>query len=305
MMIKYKIITLVGMATLFTTVGNVAPNGNPTIPGGVTQFFIADFPPMPGNYAQFTSSYTTADSAVDQNGDKKSDIDLTVKAQTLRLMTIWNKKLLGADIVASEMIGTYVDLENTIYTPYKNIEIADSGLADVLIEPLILQWNKGDRKEWKFVAGGGIVVPIGSYSKSHKANVATHYYSLAPRFAAKYQTQSGIEIGLSPMFNFNWENEDSNYRTGNELTLDYVINLKRNNWRYGITGFYYTQFEDDKQDDKTIANSKSEAFAVGPAIQYQFMNGKGPLVSANWMKEIYSRNRSESDTFMMSVAVKF
>mgnify|MGYP000933798806 FL=1 len=107
------------------------------------------------------------------------------------------------------------------------------------------------------------------------------------------------------MFNFNWKNEDTDYRTGNELTIDYVLNLKRNSWRYGLTGFYYIQLESDEQNGNSIANSKSEGFAVGPAIQYQFMNGKGPLVSANWMKDIYSRNRSESDTFMMSLAVKF
>lgn len=304
-MIKHTGIGLIGLAILLTNIANAAPNGTPTIPGGVTQFFIADFPPIPGNYAQFTSSYSTADRAVDHNGDKSGEIDLKVKAQTLRLMTIWDKKILGADVVASEIIGTYVDLDNTIFTPYADIKLSDSGLADVLIEPLILQWNRGDRKQWKFVSGAGVVVPVGSYSKKAKANVSAHHYSFAPRFAAKYKTKSDIEIGVSPMLNFNWKNEDTGYRTGNELTIDYVLNLKRNSWRYGLTGFYYIQLENDEQNGNSIANSKSEGFAVGPAVQYQFMNGKGPLVSANWMKDVYSRNRSESDTFMMSVAVKF
>ena len=52
-MIKHTGIGLIGLAILLTNIANAAPNGTPTIPGGVTQFFIADFPPIPGNYAQF------------------------------------------------------------------------------------------------------------------------------------------------------------------------------------------------------------------------------------------------------------
>lgn len=136
-----------------------APNGNPTLPGGTTQFFIAEFPPVTGNYLQIISSYSTADQFNDQSGNKKYDQDLKVAAQTLRLTTTWDKKILGSDITISEIIGTYVDLKNQIDTPYGDVKLNDDGLSDVLFEPLILQWNRGQQKQWQMVAGLGFVLP--------------------------------------------------------------------------------------------------------------------------------------------------
>lgn len=281
-----------------------APNGNPTLTGGTTQFFIAEFPLVPGNYLQFTSNYTTADHSNDHKGDKDTEQDLKIAAQTLRLTASWEKKLFGSDATITEIIGTYVDMNNEIYTPYGSIELNDSGLADVLFEPLILQWNRGERKQWQMVAGLGLVLPIGNYRKS-RVNVAAHYFSIAPRFAVKYKFSNGFEAAVSPLFNFNWENQDTDYKTGTELTIDYLLAYHKNNWRFGATGYYYTQLENDESFGQEVANSKTKAFSVGPAVQYHFMNGRGPLMSASWIKDIEAENKTDSETFWFTVAVKF
>lgn len=302
---KYPPIIAIASLSLVIASGQIlaAPNGNPTLPGGTTQFFIAEFPPITGNYLQIISSYSKADQFNDQNGDKKYDQDLKVAAQTLRLTTTWDKKILGSDITISEIIGTYVDLNNQIHTPYGDVKLNDDGLADVLFEPLILQWNKGQQKQWQMVAGLGFVLPIGTYSKSHDVNVAGHYFSIAPRVALKYKFENGLEAAISPMVNFNWKNSDSNYKTGNELTIDYLLAYHSNNWRFGATGYYYTQLENDELDGQEIKDSKTKSFSIGPAIQYQFMNGKGPLVSASWIKDVESENKAEGQTFWLSAAI--
>jgi hypothetical protein len=163
-----------------TQQGFAAPNGNPTLPGGTTQFFIAEFPPVTGNYLQVISSYSTADQANDHKGDKAYDQDMETFAQTLRFTTTWDKSILGSDITISEIIGTYVDFKTDIHTPYGNIGLNDDGLTDILFEPLILQWNRGENKQLQMVAGLGFVLPVGTYSKSHDVNVSGNYFSLAP-----------------------------------------------------------------------------------------------------------------------------
>lgn len=197
-----------GLAFSFIAQVHAAPNGNFTLLGGTTQFLIAEFPPEPGNYLQFTSSYTTASISNDEHGNA-SDIDLKVGSQTLRFMTVWDISLLDADITASDLIGTYVDFNNRIQTGYGEIEMNDDGLADVLFEPLILQWSKGRNKQLQMITGLGFVLPIGSYSKAHDFNVAGHYFSIAPHLAAKYKFKNGLELGVSPLVNINWENQDA------------------------------------------------------------------------------------------------
>lgn len=309
MNVKFKKIQLIAITSLslFAISGKclAAPNGNPTLPGGTTQFFIAEFPPMAGNYLQVISSYSTADQSNDRDGNKKYDQDLKVAAQTLRFTTTWDKKILGSDITVSEFIGTYVDLDNKIHTPYGDVPLNDDGLSDILFEPLILQWNKGERKQWQMVAGLGFVLPVGTYSKKNDVNVAGHYFSVAPRVAIKYKFENGIEAAISPMVNFNWENKDTNYKTGNELTVDYLLAYHKDNWRFGATGYYYTQLENDELNNQEIENSKTQGFAIGPGAQYHFMSGKGPLVSASWIKDIEAKNKSEGETFWLSAAIKF
>lgn len=304
---KYsKAIAIASLSLLVTTQNSfAAPNGNPTLPGGTTQFFIAEFPPVTGNYLQLISSYSTADQFNNQHGDKVYDQNMDTFAQTLRFTTTWDKKILGSDITISEIIGTYVDFKTDIHTPYGNIGLNDDGLTDILFEPLILQWNKGKDKQLQMVAGLGFILPVGTYSKSHGVNVSGHYFSIAPRVAAKYKFQNGIEAAVSPMVNINWENKDTNYKTGDEVTVDYLLAYHKNSWRVGVTGYYYNQLEDDELDGQSIANSKTEALAIGPAFQYQFMNGRGPLVSASWIKDIESKNKSEAETFWLSAAIKY
>lgn len=304
---KYsQAIAIASLSLLATTQNSLAaPNGNPTLPGGTTQFFIAEFPPVTGNYLQVISSYSTADQFNDHKGDKAYDQDMETFAQTLRFTTTWDKSILGSDITISEIIGTYVDFKTDIHTPYGNIGLNDDGLTDILFEPLILQWNRGENKQLQMVAGLGFVLPVGTYSKSHDVNVSGHYFSLAPRVAVKYKFENGMEAAVSPMVNINWENNDTNYKTGDEVTVDYLLAYHKNNWRMGVTGYYYNQLEEDERDGQSIANSKTEALAIGPAFQYQFMNGKGPLVSASWIKDVESKNKSEAETFWLSAAIKY
>jgi hypothetical protein len=293
------------LASAVTQQTVAAPNGNMTLPGATTQFNVAEFPLIAGNFLQITSNYSTAKQFNDHNGDKSYSQDKRSAAQTLKLTTTWQHKLLGSDVTASEIIGTYVNLKNDIHTPVGTVALNDDGLSEVQFNPLILQWNYGQRGQWHVVAGLGFVLPVGNYNKTDPVNVAGNYFSFSPRFALKYIFQNGFEAAVSPMLNFNWKNEETDSKTGNEINIDYIVAYHYQQWRWGATGYFYRQFANDEQDGVEIAHSKTEAFSIGPALQYHMMNGRGPLLSASWVKDIEAKNKSKGETFWLSVGVKY
>lgn len=296
---------LLAASAMLPAISQAAEHGNSTYAPGSAQYFIADFPPQPGNYLQLLSFYSESKQLNDHKGDeiKGTDLDLSVFAQTLRLITVWDSHLFGADVVSSELIGTFVNVDNSFNTPYGRLSDKDNGLADVIFGPLILQWNLGEKKNWQTVAALNLALPIGSYSNGATLNVSNNRFAIQPVFGLRYKNENGLDIGVSPRVSFNWENEDTNYKTGTEFFLDYMAGYKVGQWEPAIVGYYSTQFENDKQNDVEIANSKTEGFAIGPAIQYQFKNGA--LISASWQKDIVAKNKSKGDGFYLSAAIKY
>lgn len=282
-----------------------AENGNMTYPAGASQYFIADFPLQSGNYLQLISNYTQSEQLNDTHGDKTPglDFDMKVKAQTARFITVWDKKILGADVFASELILPYVDVDMSLNTAYGQAKMADDGLGDVTFSPVVLQWNLGAKNNFQTVAGLSMVLPVGSYSEGANLNISNHRFALQPTFGLKYKKDNGFEIGASPRISFNWENQATNYKTGTELIIDYMAAYKVGQWKPGVAGYYYTQFQDDEQNGQTVANSKSRGFAIGPALQYQFK--VGALLSASWQKDVMVKNKSENDNFWLSLAIKY
>lgn len=299
---------LFGVLTASTLFGNqvyAAENGNSTYAPGSAQYFIADFPQQPGNYLQALSYHLSSEQLNDHKGDevKGADLDLSIYAQTLRFVTVWDLDLLNADVVSSELIGTFVNVDNSVNTPYGRFSDKDDGLADVIFSPLVFQWNLGKKDNIQTVAGLSFALPIGSYSNGSMMNVSNNRFAIQPVFGLRYKNESGFDIGISPRFSFNWENDDTKYKTGTELFVDYMVGYKMGQWQPAIVGYYSTQLEDDQLNGIKLENSKTEGFGIGPAIQYQFNNGA--LVSASWQKDIVAKNKSKGDGFYLSAAIKY
>lgn len=292
-------------SAMLSPISHGAEHGNSTYAPGSAQYFIADFPPQPGNYLQLLTYYASSDQLNDYKGNeiKGVDLDLSIFAETLRMITVWDSHLLGADVVSSELIGTFVNVDNSFNTPYGRLSDKDNGLADVIFGPLILQWNLGENNNWQTVAAMNFALPIGSYSNGATLNVSNNRFAIQPVLGLRYKSESGLEVGISPRLSFNWENDDTNYKTGTEFFLDYMAGYKIGQWQPAIVGYYSTQFEDDELNGTKIANSKTEGFAVGPAIQYQFRNGA--LISASWQKDMVAKNKAENEGFYFSAAIKY
>lgn len=303
--IKAKIIVNMALVLLCSEASYAAESGKSSYPPGGSMFFIGEYPPYPGNYLQSLTYYGTSNRVNDHNGDKikNLDFDLKVASESLRFVTAWNAHILKADYVASEMIITYASVRNSLNIPNGRVKNKADGIGDIILAPLALQWNLGAKKKLQTAATIYYVIPAGSYSNFDSLNISNNHYSIQPTLGFKYKAENGIEVGISPRISFNWKNEDTKYKNGTEFFADYILGYKMGNWEPGITGYYSTQFENDEVNGKEIKNSKTEGFSVGPALYYNLDNKV--FISGSYQRDLMAKNKSENNSFFLSVAFPY
>jgi hypothetical protein len=93
----------------------------------------------------------------------------------------------------------------------------------------------------------GISAPTGKYDADDLLNLGRNYWAfdLAGSYTWLHPTR-GHEISLNAGFLFNNENPDTDYTTGTEFHLDWLIGQYfSESFGVGINGYYYQQITDD------------------------------------------------------------
>lgn len=290
---------------LSTMSSYAAENGNSSFPGGSSLFLIGGFPPVPGNYLQSLTAHTNSSRLNNSKGDeiKGSDFDLKVTSETLRFFTVWDSHIFGADSVASELIGTYAHVKNSMNTPYGPFSDSQEGLGDLIFGPFLFQWDLGEKKNWHAVLAADYIIPIGSYSKNRALNISNNRYSIQPIVALRYESPQGFELGIEPRLSYNFKNDETDYKTGTEYFIEYMAAYKHGSWKAGVSGYYADQLEEDELNGKKLKDSKTKGFGVGPTLQYQFPNHS--IVIASWQKDIVAENKPENNNFYLTYMFKY
>ncbi|MFD2837583.1 transporter [Azotobacter vinelandii] len=91
-----------------------------------------------------------------------------------------------------------------------------------------------------------ITAPTGRYDSDKLANVGRNYWVAQPLAAITYAQPEGFNGDMKIMYNFNFENSETDYKSGQELLVDYDFGwgfAKR--WVVGAGGYAYWQTTDD------------------------------------------------------------
>ena len=92
------------------------------------------------------------------------------------------------------------------------------------------------------------------------------------------------------MYDFNTENRDTGYTSGQAFHADFVAALHKGNWAGGLCGLWHVQTANDKNDAGTIADSRARQVGLGPVVSYQH----GPMnFSLAYQQEFATENRPE------------
>lgn len=257
--------------------------------------FMAGAVPPPGTYFLNYFMFYTADKFKIKDGPDVPHFDVKATADILRLIHVTKHQILGG------FWGMHV------FLPFVNVDLTTPGgsdtkfgIGDIIIDPFILSWHS---KNWHFATGVDVYIPTGAYDKDDMANIGRNYWTFEPVAAFTYVSDSGFEVSSKFMYDFNTENNDKDYLSGQEFHFDYLVGYKFNPWGIGLSGYYYKQITDDEKDGKKFGDgNKGQVFALGPSIKYDYKN---MTFNIKYQREMSVENKPEGDKFWFKFVYAF
>ncbi len=189
-----------------------------------------------------------------------------------------------------------------------------SGLGDVQVVPIGLAW---DNDNFHFIGAENVIAPTGQYDAQQLANVGRNYWSFETIFGMTWLNEErGHEISFNACYTINTENDDTNYKTGDELHVDYTLaQFFSEAFGIGAVGYFYTQLTDDSGEGydawnmvngNTLDGYRSEGAGIGPAILWAPAVGGRPLtLIAKWLYDYEGENRFKGGWAFFSAAITF
>jgi hypothetical protein len=183
------------------------------------------------------------------------------------------------------------------------------GIGDVVLMPLMLNYKFSDDFSANFRLG--IYAPTGDYEVGRLANAGKNFWTLEPTVGLMYFGQkNGIEASLFAGMDFNTENKDTQYQTGNQFHLDGTLAqhfpLAGGLAGVGVSGYWYQQVTGDSGPGATFGDFEGRTAGIGPAISYTRKIGNvDMLAELKWLPEIETRRRLEGDYIWFKLAFKF
>ena len=299
---KVFLLLLLAVSALLSTITFIddavaTEGGGGAYPNGAEDFMSGALPP-PGTYFINYLTYYRASEFKDKDGDDLiPDFSLDAVANVFRLIHVTNYQVLGANWGVQAFLPiVYLDVS----VPGRDDD--RWGIGDVIVDPFMLGWHS---KNWHVTTGIDIFVPVGTYDEDRLANAGRNYWTFEPVVAVTFLSDGGIELSSKFMYDFNTENEDTDYQSGQEFHFDYTIGYHIDqSWALGLGGYYYHQTTNDEVDGVKVSPDgfKGQVFAIGPQAKYDYKNMSFTL---KWQREFEVENRPEGDKFWLKFMYVF
>lgn len=278
---------------------------------------------IPGTYGDFAAAvepptkftlrndiyYYQADSARSvRSGLIEADADLEFIMDFLTLLYKPDVEILGAHYAFGVFIPfVHADIDTGIRIGNLQVRQQDDtfGLGDLTIIPGIFFWNRGN---FHFTLAEYIITPTGGYDTDDLANTGLNYWTFDTDFAVTYLNEkTGQDYSINIGYNYNSENPDTDYQTGEEFHIDYMVNqFLSESFAIGVHGFYLKQVSGDSGDGAQLGGFKAEAAGIGPALLWSTKSlGRDVTFIAKWLHEYDTERRIEGDHVFASFAMSF
>lgn len=175
------------------------------------------------------------------------------------------------------------------------------GLSDIVINPLILGWHRGN---YHWLTGISVFAPTGDYTTGSLAQLGKNYWSIGPYAGFTYlDLKSGIEASILGGITFNTENPASDYDSGDQLHIDWLVAKHfPNRLALGVTGFIYQQITGDSGEGAVLGDFQGRTFSIGPSVRYCTAGGVG--LEFKWLPEFAVQNRPSGNLFYFNVSLE-
>jgi hypothetical protein len=132
-----------------------------------------------------------------------------------------------------------------------------------------LRWNKGLDNWMAYITGD---IPVGAYDPTRLANIGIGHGAIDAGGGYTYfNPQTGHEFSAVLGFTYNFENQDTNYKNGVDMHLDWgASRFVTKEWQIGLVGYFYNQLSCDSGSGDRVGCFESRVVGVGPQIGHIF-----------------------------------
>jgi hypothetical protein len=185
-----------------------------------------------------------------------------------------------------------------------------NGIGDIALMPFWLNWTSGDFK-WGVLLD--VYAPSGEYNTGTLANVGLNYWTFEPVAQFSWISKKiGLEISTNVGFDFNTENEATNYQSGDVFHIDTTIAEHLPLFGHGIIGiganaFYWKQFTGDSGLGARLGTFETEMSGIGPVLSYISppICGHTLVAEVKWLPQIDTSRTLNGDYIWFKVGFAF
>lgn len=275
---------------------NATEGGGTSYPG--PENYLAGAAPPPGLYLLGYGTSYSSSKIRDNGGNDVTPPGFKVDVNVVSLRGVWSSphEMLGGSLVFHSILPL-VDLNVSVPGASQH----KSGVGDLTVGVGLAKHHSANLHT---VAALDFVLPIGGYNKTDIANIGRNYASFQPAYIVTYIDPQGFNGDIKLTYNMNQKNTATQYRSGDEIFVDYAAGYGLGNgWTMGVGGLYRQQLTDDTANGATVANNKASSFAIGPSVKYD--NGKGWFIIAKWQAESSVRNTTQGSAFWVKTIIPF
>jgi hypothetical protein len=208
----------------------------------------------------------------------------------------------GVPIVGHASMGA--SLQTRLFGTFSGGD-SDTGFGDVLLNPFALYWNFGD---FNVKLTEYIVAPTGHYDVNSLINVGRHYWAFDTQLGLTwFHKQTGTEISLLPGIMLNTTNPATDYHTGTEFHLDFMVNqFLAPTFAVGVQGYWYKQVDGDSGSGAAFGPFMGESVGLGPALLWspEFLKGKASII-LKYLHDVSNTNRLQGDWGQVAFSYRF
>ncbi len=286
-----KVLLAVTIGGLLASATVQAKEGGDQYPNGAENWLVGAVPP-PGNYfINYLGSYSGT--LRDGNGNKiqpgGNDIKVNATFDALRYVGVTDKVLFGGNYAWAAIlpiVNLSIDVAGTA--------AGKTGIGDATITPIILSWHS---PELHTAVAMDVNLPTGSFNKNNAPgqNIGANYYSIEPVYAVTYLRNDGWEVSSKFMYNWKTKNNATDYQSGDEFHMDYLVGKHIDSWAVGVSGYYLKQVSDDTMNGVKVGpdGNRGQVFAIGPSVKYETASHSHLIFQ--WQHESMVQNRFEGD----------
>jgi len=166
-----------------------------------------------------------------------------------------------------------------------------------------LGWHDGNLH---YTLGSLVNIPIGQWERGNPVNIGFNRWVIDTTAAITYlNPQTGVELSGAAGFTYNFENPDTNYKSGTEFHAEAAAMMHlSHNFSFGMNGYAYKQISGDSGSGAVLGDFKGQVLGIGPALDYTFMIGQTAVITnLRYFYEFGVENRLQGHAGFLNVVV--